>query len=191
MRKVLIFCLVSLISLSIFSSTVFAASGPEINQKVPAKLKIKLHLFLNAPFDFFYHKRDGIGFNALGADLTLLEYKSWRFLGLGVGVGAFTKQELRWVKLGYYSWTIEDGKFKTIFNVIYEGWLECKDPYISPYFKLCLVKIPLNFTKNMKDTVFFDLGLFSQNLKEIHGIAIGFSFSFNVFKKTKKDGGKE
>lgn len=181
-KKILIFCLISLVSLIFFSSTVFAALESNSNQEAPAKLKIKLNLFLNAPFDFFYHKRDGIGFNMLGIDLTLLEYKSFRFLGFGVGVGAFTEEKLKWVKYGYYTWTVEDGKLKTIFHVLYEDWLECDDSYISLYFKLCLVKIPLNFTKNMKDNVFFELGIFSQDLKEIHGIAIGFSFSFNIFK---------
>lgn len=182
MKKILIFCLISLVGLIFFSSTVFAVSGLDTDQKAPAKLKIKPNLFLNAPFILFYHKRDGIGFNAIGIDLTLLEYKSWRFLGFGVGVGAFTEEKLKWVKHGYYSWEIIDGKLISAFKVLYAGWEKCDDPYISLYFKLCLAKIPLNFTKNMKDSVFFDLGIFSQDLKEIHGIAMGFSFSFNVFK---------
>lgn len=191
MKKVLIFCLISLVSLAIFNSTISVASESDASQKAPAKLKIKPNLFLNAPFTFFYHKRDGIGFNAIGIDLTFLEYKSWRFLGFGVGVSVFTEEKPRWVRHGYYIWAVEDGKLKTVFHLLWEGWLEYKRSYISPYFKLCLVKIPLNFSKNMKDTVYLDLGIFSQNLKEIHGIAIGFSFSFNVFKNTKKPRSEE
>lgn len=167
MKKILIFCLMSLI----------------VGSAGFAEFKFKPHLFLTAPFDFFYHKRDGIGFNMVGVDLTLFEYKSWRFLGFGVGVGAFNEKKIKWIEYGYYAWTIEDGKLKRIFHVLWEGWLECDDPYISSYFKLCLIKIPLKFFKNMKGNMFFDLGLFSQDLKEIHGIAIGFCFSFNVFKK--------
>lgn len=187
MKKLLIFCLISLI---VASSMALAASGPDSSQKSSKKLEFKLTPFLNVPFTYFWHKRNGFGANALGLDLALLRYRGFYFLSFGMGLAGFWEKKSMLVRYGYYSWKLDlDGNLKRVFNVIAESWVDYKDPYITPYFKFSPIKIPLNFSKNMRDTAFLDLGIFSQDLKEIDGFVIGMSFSFNVFKKTK--GGKK
>lgn len=175
MKKVLIFCLLSLI----FGSAVFAA-----------KPEFKPHLFLNVTFTGFWHKRDGLGWNILGVDVALIKYRAFYFLDFGVGLAGFCQKKTKWVYYGYYSWEITpDWKLKRVFHVISADWADYKDFYLSPYFKFSPVKVPMNITKNMRNRVFFDLAIFSQNFKRVDGIMIGLSFSFNVFKG--KPGGEE
>lgn len=176
MKKILILCLMSLI----FCSVVFAENP-----------KFCLKPFLNGTFSGFWHKRDGLGWNILGVDLAFLKYRAFYFLSFGVGIAGFSQEKLKLVQYGYYDWKItSDGRLKRVFYVLVEDWENCKDPYLSKYFKFSPVKVPLNFTKNMRDTVFLDLAIFSQNLKRIDGIMIGLSFSFSVFKKSNHGGKK-
>lgn len=183
MKKLLIFFFIGLI---LISPAVFADS--ESNQKKPKRLEFKPTPFFRATFDFFCHKRDGFGFNLVGIDLALIKYRAFYFLNFGIGFAGFWEEKYKWFYYEYYRWELfPDGIYRRVLVVTNKEWAKYKDPYITKYFKFSPVKVPLNFTENMKNTVFFEVGIFSQNLKKIDGVEMGFSFSFNVFKNTKKE----
>jgi len=178
MRKFFVF---GLLSLFILSSAVIAST--DINQNISKKLKFCPKPFLNATFTCFWHRRDGFGMNILGFDVALLKYRAFYFLDFGIGLGAFWEAKLEWVRYGYSSWRLsEDRQLIKVFHVLAEGWAKRKNCYFSPYLKFSPVKIPMNITKNMRDRVFLDIGIFSQKLKKIDGITVGLSFSFDIFK---------
>ncbi len=160
----------------IFSSPLFAE-----------KTKLKPSLFINATMTGLYHREDGPGLNLLGFDIALLKYKNIRFLDFGAGIAVFWKNKTKWVKYGYPYWTMtEDGKLKTDFYVIKEGYYHYQQAYLDFYFKFSPIKIPMNITERMKNKVFLDLAIFSQNFKRIDGVMIGLSFSFDIFQSKNK-----
>lgn len=189
MKKLLIFCL---ISLTIFSSVAFAASESRINQKTSKKLEFKLTPSFDITFTGFWHKQNGFGANILSLNLALFKYRSFYFMDFGIGLAAFYETKSKWVQRGYYTLEIyPDGTMKKVFHLIFEGQVNYKDAYLTPYLKLSFLKILLNLSKNMRDTVFLDIAVFSEDFKTITGLRAGLSFSFNVFKGTKKNGGKK
>lgn len=170
MKKFLTFCLLNLF---IFGSVALAA--PEV----------KLTPYLNATFTGFCHTRDGFGWGVAGLDVSLFKSGGFTFLNFGVGLAAFSKETTTRARYGYKAWEIRDGKWQIVFHVVDTEQITYKDPYLSLYFKFSPAKVPLNFSKTMKDKVFFEMFIFSQNLKRIDGFGAGLSFSFNVFKKTE------
>lgn len=174
MKKFLIFFFIGLILIS-----------PAV---LAQKIKFKPTPFFEGTFDFFCHKRDGLGFNLVGVDVALIKYRAFYFLDFGIGFAVFWEEKYKWFYYGYYKWKpFPDGIYRRVFVVTDKEWAKYKDAYVTKYFKFSPVKMPLNFTENMKNTVFFEVGIFSQNLKKIDGIEIGLSFSFNVFKEDKKE----
>jgi len=169
MKKILTFWLIILV----FNSPIFAE-----------KTKLKPSLFINASMTGLYHQKDGPGLNLLGFDIALLKYKNIRFLDFGAGIAVLWRNKAKWVKCGYYYWTMtEDGTLETAFHVIKEGYYHYQRAYLDFYFKFSPIKIPLNITERMTNKVFLDLSIFSQDLRTIDGIMFGLSFSFDIFKQ--------
>ncbi len=113
----------------------------------------------------------GFGFTIIGADISLFEYKNFKFLSVGVGLQAYQK-----LVLGWHSYNYHDG-----YSYPYYGW--GYKFFADIYGKFVPVKWKWSWmSEALKVNTYVEIGITHKK-----DITVGLTFSGNPFKKAKKN----